>query len=137
MAGDRAQLVTLWVEAYNRGDSETMARLAHPDVEWVVAKEHPSATTHRGVDAVRAYIDDWQRVMPGMQYEIDSIDERDDRVLVIGRLRGSGAGSGAEVEVPIATLTTFRGSRTIRVEEFLDPAEALNALADIRDGPPP
>ncbi len=130
MEEGRSEQVGDWIEAYNRGDIEAMASLADPEVEWVVAREHPAATVHRGPEAIRTYLEDWQRTMPGMAYESEEILERDDRVLAVGRLRGSGLGSGAEVEVRIATISTFAGGRAVRVEEFLDPAEARLAFED-------
>ena len=123
-----SELVQLWIEAYNDRDFEAMAALADPRIEWVVAREHPAATTHRGTEAILSYLEDWGRTLPGMTYVSDEIVERGDRVLTVGRLRGSGSGSGAEVDVRIATISTFAEGRAVRVEEFLDPEEAKSAL---------
>ncbi len=105
-----------------------MAALADPDVEWVVARQHPAADTHRGREAIMAYLEDWRQTMPEMSYEAEEVVEDADRVLAVGRLRGAGLGSGADVEVRIATIATFEGNRVVRVEEFLDPDEARAAL---------
>ncbi len=45
------------------------------------------------------------------------------------QMRGAGASSGASTEVRVATVTTFRDARPVRVEEFLDPDEAGRVLS--------
>ena len=116
------------IDAYNEGDLHGLVAIAHPDIEWEVAPEHPAATTHRGIDAVRAYHEDWRNTLHGLRIDLRSVAARGDRVLAVCGLRGEGAESGADVEVEIAVLTTFRDGRAIRVEEFLDPDEAMRAL---------
>jgi ketosteroid isomerase-like protein len=117
-----------FIEAYNEGDLDSLAALADPDIEWEVAPEHPASTTHRGIDAVREYHEDWRNTVHDLRVELRSIVASEDTVVSVCGLRGEGAESGADVEVEIAFLTTFRGGKAVRVEEFLDPAEALRAL---------
>jgi uncharacterized protein len=116
------------IDAYNGGDLDGLVAMAHPEIEWEVAPEHPAATTHRGIDAVREYHEDWRNTLHGLRIDLRSVAASGDRVLTVCGLRGEGAESGADVEVEIAVLTTFRNGRAIRVEEFLDPNEAMRAL---------
>jgi ketosteroid isomerase-like protein len=67
-------------------------------------------------------------MMPGIQVEIEELEESGDRVLVVMRMSGTGAGSGATTEVRVANLVTFRDGRPRRVQEFLDPDEARREL---------
>ena len=127
-AGSNADAMRRSIEAYNAGDLDGLVAMAHPEIEWEVAPEHPAATTHRGVDAVREYHEDWRNTLHGLTVELLSLAESGDVVLTVCRLRGKGGESGADVEVEIAFLTTFRDGKAIRVEEFLDPDEALRAL---------
>jgi ketosteroid isomerase-like protein len=129
MTSGREGEVRRFVEAYNRGDLDALAGWADPDLEWVTAREHPSAASHRGVEAIRAYHEDWLRLFPGLRIELESVEERGDRVLAVARLRGAGVGSGAATEIRLGILSTYRGDRAVRVEEFLDPQEAKQALA--------
>jgi ketosteroid isomerase-like protein len=128
LAGN-ADLVRTWIEDWNRGDLERLVTDADPAVEWVVAREHPASTTHRGPEQIGAYLQDWLRTMPGMQIDIEDLEESGDQVLVVMRMSGTGAGSGATTEVRVANLVTFRDGKAIRVEEFLDPDEGRRALA--------
>jgi ketosteroid isomerase-like protein len=69
------QFVRDWAEALNRGDFEAMVRDAGPDFESVVAREHPDATTHRGPQAVGAYLAEWRRMMPDFNVRIVELEE--------------------------------------------------------------
>jgi ketosteroid isomerase-like protein len=126
----KAEYIRAWVEGWNRGDLDALIAEASPDIEWVVTREHPDATTHVGVDAVSAYLRDWLSTMPGLQVEIAELQERGDRVLVILRLTGTGAGSGAATEVQTAMISTFRGGRPFRTEEYLDVEEGRRVFAE-------
>ncbi len=126
---ENADYVRGFVDAWNAGDLSSFLQQTDADVEWVVAKEHPAATTHRGRDEISAYIADWQRTLPGLRIEIEGLEEKGDSVLAVMRMRGAGAGSGASTEVRVATVTEFRAGRAARIEEFLDPDEARRALS--------
>jgi ketosteroid isomerase-like protein len=123
------EFVRGWVEAWNRGDLEALIADAGPDLEWVVARQHPAATTHRGPQEVAGYLADWLSTMPGLKIEIQELEEVGDRVLLVMRMTGTGAGSGAATEVHNAVVTTFRDGKPVRTEEFLDPDEARRMLA--------
>lgn len=127
--GAKGDYVRSWIEAWNRGEIEALIADAGPDVEWVVTREHPDATTHRGVEAVGAYLRDWVSTMPDLRIEIDELEETADKVLVVLLLTGTGSGSGATTEVRTAMISTFREGTPVRTEEFLDVAEARRALA--------
>jgi ketosteroid isomerase-like protein len=98
----------------------------HPDIEWVIAREHPDARTLTGHEAVAQYQRDWRESLPDLRFELDRLDAVE-QVVAIGTVRGAGTASGADVEVPIAFLFTLRDGLITRVEEYLNPAEALEA----------
>ncbi|HYU59809.1 MAG TPA: nuclear transport factor 2 family protein [Solirubrobacterales bacterium] len=127
MTGANVEVVRDGIEAMNRGDWPTTERGLHPDIEWVIAREHPASRTIRGLEELRAYMADWMETLEGLRLEVDEIFERGDRVIAIGRVRGVGAGSGADVVVPIAFVNHFSEGVIVKVEEFLDPQEALDA----------
>lgn len=132
-ANENADAIRRAIDAYNGGDLDGLVAIAHPDIEWEVAPEHPAATTHRGIDAVREYHDDWRNTLHGLRIDLHSLAASGDSVVTVCGLRGEGAESGADVEVEIAFLTTFRDGRAVRVEEFLDPDEAMRALESDSD----
>ncbi len=121
--------VRKWVADWNRGEIDALVAAAPADMEWTVAREHPDATTHKGVDAVADYLREWLQMMPDLRIDIEEIVEEGDRVLSILRLSGTGMGSGATTQVTTATITTFRDGVAVRTEEFLDTEEARAMLA--------
>jgi ketosteroid isomerase-like protein len=128
MSAENVELVRRWADAYNQGGLEASAEGLDQEIEWVVAREHPSARTVRGLDELREYLVDWEQTMGGqMQLETEEIIDHGDRVITLARLRGTGTASGAEVEIPIALVSTVRGGVIVRVEEYLDPQEARAA----------
>jgi len=124
----RVAAVRRQLDAYNAGDFEASYAGLHPDIEWVVAREHPASRTVRGLDELLGYHGDWQETMPGLTIEILETVERGDAVLSLCRLHGAGADSGAEVGVTIGFVSRFSEEKIVRVEEYLDPAEARAAL---------
>jgi ketosteroid isomerase-like protein len=131
--GPNGAAVVRAIEAYNAGNIEGLLTMADPDIEWEVAPEHPAATTHRGFDAVREYHEDWRNTLRDLTIDLRSVAESGDIVVAVCRLHGKGEESGADVEVEIAFLTTFREGKAIRVEEFLNPDEALRVLESPAD----
>jgi ketosteroid isomerase-like protein len=126
--GSNAEYARGFVEAWNSRELQPYLDDVGPDFEWVVAREHPDAQTHRGGDAVAGYLGDWISLLPDMRVEIEELVEREDKVLMVLRMSGSGAGSGAGTEVRVATVGTFNNGRPVRTEEFLDTEEARRAL---------
>jgi ketosteroid isomerase-like protein len=127
MSQRNVDLVRRQIEALNRGDWEGSIEGIDPEIEWVVAREHPASRTVRGLEELRAYRQDWSQSLGGLGFESERIICRGDLVVAVGRIKGIGVGSGAEVGVPIAFVSRFRDGAVVRVEEFLDPREALEA----------
>ncbi len=101
--------------------------LLAPDVQWVIAREHPEARTLVGREAVTEYRRSWQSTMPNMRFELDRALDCGDAVVGIGAVAGTGAGSRADVRVPLAIVYRFRDGLIAEAREYLDPAEALKA----------
>ncbi len=121
----------------NAGELDAALELSHPDVEWVIAKEHPDARTLVGRAAIAEYRREWEDLVPGLQADIDRYLDAGDQIVAVGSVHGTGAGSGAGVRVPIAFLFTLRDGLIARVEEYLDPAEALEVAGLTRRGRQP
>src|SRR5947209_6970275 len=92
--------------AFASSDSSTASAWWHPEIEWIVAREHPEARTLNGREAVVAYLRDWERVLEDARLEIDTFVNAGTSVVAIGTVRGVGAGSRADVRVPFAFVCT-------------------------------
>jgi ketosteroid isomerase-like protein len=64
-----------------------------------------------------------------MSWEIERLVEAPDgRVVVFVHARGRGRGSGVEIDARIAHVWTFRDDKAVRMEVFVERAEALEAV---------
>jgi ketosteroid isomerase-like protein len=127
MHRDKVDVAKRAIDAYNRRDVDGFfAELATPDFEY-----HPGIVraldggSYRGREGVEKFDADtsenWEELLTIAQ------EYRDlgDRVLVLGRLRGRGKGSGAPVDQPFACILDFRRERIWRSRVYLDHAEGL------------
>jgi ketosteroid isomerase-like protein len=111
------------------GDWDAAVALMAPEVEWVIAREHPEARTLVGRRALVDYQRAWQETLPDMEVEVDRLlDGGRDKVIGMGAVRGTGAGSGAGVRVSLAVVYTVRDGLIVRAQEFLNPHDALKAV---------
>jgi ketosteroid isomerase-like protein len=70
------------------------------------------------------YAEAWEALV----FEADHfIDAGDDRVIVALRARGTGRGSGVEVEAAAAYVVTLQGGKVIRLELYQTLDKALEA----------
>ena len=128
MSQENVEIVRRANELTNDGELDAAFRFLHPDIEWVIAREHRNARALAGREAVAEYQREWQEVVPDVGVEYDRVLDAGGKVVGIGRVRGTGTGSGADVRVPIALVFTLRGGLITRVEEYLNPSEALKAV---------
>ena len=97
----------------------------HPEVEWSAPED---GTTYRGRDGVRQRLEEWLESFGEYRYEVQRIlDCGGDDVLVVGREVGTGATSGAEVRAVDYELLTIRNGLIVRIREFYDEGNALEA----------
>ena len=124
MSQGHTEVVRRVFDAFNRGEYDAAAELAHPDVELIRAGD---LTSHRG----RAALRDWmkpqafseQRVELGEGEPVDG-----GRLLVTAHLWLTGAGSGIEMDIDFWTLWSFDDSGLVtRAEIFLERSLALEA----------
>ena len=128
MSQENVEIVRRSNALFNAGDWDAAREALHPDIEWVIAREHPDARTLIGRDAVADYQREWQTAMPDLHLELDRVVDAGDKVVTIGAVHGTGTGSGAVVRVPLAIVLTLRDGLIARAEEYLDPDEALEAV---------
>ncbi len=124
------EIATRWYEVAT-SKTELLAAMprtmafCHPDVEWSAPED---GTIYRGREGVRQRLEEWLESFGDYRYEIQRvIDCGGDQVLVEGTEVGSGATSGAEVRSTNYELLTFRDGMIVRIREFYDEANALEA----------
>ena len=130
MSQENVEIARRWYEVATSkaellaGMPRTMA-FCHPDVEWSAPED---GTTYRGREGVRQRLEEWLESFGDYRYEVQQIiDCGGDDVLVVGTEVGRGAMSGAEVRATDYELLTIQGGLIVRIREFYDEGEALEA----------
>jgi ketosteroid isomerase-like protein len=99
-----------------------------PDAEWVLPPNSPGfRKVYRGRAGFLEFMKTWTE---DFEWSIELervIDAGDDRVVGLFHQRATGKGSGVPVELHMGLLYELRDGRIIRMTNFLDPAEALEA----------
>jgi ketosteroid isomerase-like protein len=112
------------------GDWERMSELVDPDVELrgtVGGLEEGYVS--RGVDPIRQRFEaEDNEVWDEHRIEPVRFIEAGERVVVIQREYQRGKGSGVELELDTATVFDVRGGRIVRIQPYMNPAAALEAV---------
>jgi ketosteroid isomerase-like protein len=98
------------------------------DVEWIPTGSFPGPNCYRGRDGVTEYMRTWAEDFDHLSIDIEQlIDAPNDRVVALIHQRASGQGSGVPVGMDLAAVYDLEDGRVIRIRNYLDPAEALEA----------
>jgi ketosteroid isomerase-like protein len=128
MSQENVERLRSWVEAFNRRDFDTIAKLDHPAIEWRTSAEDPDASTHRGGEAVQRYLDGYIESFPNLQIEVtECFAASDNRVVAVNHFVGQSA-TGVPMDWLLTTVSTVKEGRFTRVEEYFDRSEALAAV---------
>jgi ketosteroid isomerase-like protein len=117
------------VDAVARRDLQRLLELTAPDVEW-----RPFATglmeegVYRGHDGIRRYVSDLDDAWEVLRAEVEDGLAVGATVLMTGRLRYRGRGSGVETEHAAGWVVKFRDGRLVSMQAFRDPERALETL---------
>jgi len=128
MSQENVEIARSIFAALNDGDRERALGFAHPEVVLDATRNVFNPKTYVGKDGLRQWLTDMDDVWEEVHTERNEFIDAGDRVVVIGRLVGTGKGSGVEVGQPNATILTIRDGLLIRSETgYTNPAEALEA----------
>jgi len=118
------------IEAFNREDVEGLLEELDAEVEFHAVLQvmlGGEATVYRAHEGVRELLRDLDSTFAELDIGISEIRDLGDRVVGIGHLRGRGKESGAEVESPYVVVVEFKNGKGVRVSDYFDPFEALEA----------
>jgi ketosteroid isomerase-like protein len=118
--------------AMERGDLGTWFDSEHlaDDAEWIppVLDSIGMRSVYRGREEWLEFMRTWTEDFEDWSVRLDQvIDAGGDRVVGVFHQRATGKGSGVPVELRMALLYELEGGKVIRMRNFLDPADALEA----------
>jgi ketosteroid isomerase-like protein len=137
--GSRLRQATLWrgvrlgVEAYNRRDLDAVVIGWHPEFEYHTGREWARSglaePCYRGLEGYRKYVAATEEVWGEENYlrPVELID-LGERIVMLADGRMRAQASGVPLTEAFALVTTLEDGRTVRLQEYYDHAEALEAV---------
>jgi ketosteroid isomerase-like protein len=131
---ERADVALRIIEAVMRQEDAIALGLIAADIEYVNPPGAMEPGTRRGHDgwrtAIRALYDSWDAV----DYDLVSVEETDDRVLILTRMRMRGRASGIDTGFDMGLLLSISDGKVVRAEWFFD-HESARAAAGLEQSP--
>jgi uncharacterized protein len=125
MSQENLEIVQRALDAFSRGDAEAFAELTTPDVEWKTGLGAiEGGEIFRGHEGVARYFARLSSAWDGFRFIAEEFRDREDVVLVLGRLEGRGRGGGVPVDSPVGAVWDLRDGKVWRLRAYLDRTEA-------------
>src|SRR5512132_3907273 len=122
------------VEVVRRGfehltaTGEPLWEVLDPHVEWVIDPTGLLAGTYRGHEGVKIFLQRLMEAFDRAEFEIDRLVDVGESVLVLGRVRTHGTGSGVTAEQAVGWVTRVRQGLIVSARVYFRQAEALEAV---------
>jgi ketosteroid isomerase-like protein len=112
--------------AFNKRDWGAFSAELDREVEYMPVEEH---AVYRGTEAVSQYTQRWLEAWDTFSLEAEEVESTsaENRAFSAIRMRGTGKGSGVEIDERGFWVYELRGGRLYRISEYNDRAEALEA----------
>jgi ketosteroid isomerase-like protein len=131
MSEENVELVRAVYARWSHGDFRATLDVVDPLVLFVQRPPLPESGTYLGIERLieytRGFLESWSHIT----IEAEEIAHADGSVVATVRQRGVGSGSGAETDLRYFQVWSFRGRKVIRLENFQERAEALEAAAGV------
>jgi ketosteroid isomerase-like protein len=103
--------------------------LAVPDAEWRPVSGWPGPSSYIGREGWSEFIDAWTGEFDTYSVKLERlIDAGGNVVLALMHQSATGKGSGTPVDWHFAALFQLEKGRVVRVQNYADPTEALEAV---------
>ena len=130
MSPENEEIVRRMNAAFNRRDRDALLAYYHPDVELRDLQHAPDAPERLiGIDAIRAYWDQWDDAFDDFTAEIEEYLEAGKYVLITTRWRGKGKDSGLAIDQKTVDVYEFADGKIVGVTlSYPDKDAALKAV---------
>jgi uncharacterized protein len=117
-------------DAFSRWDIDELSRDVAHDFELNLPESLPYGGTRHGYDGVQAFATVHQDHVDGQWADPDEFLDAGDRIVVLGRNRGSAIRTGRAFEMQFAHVWTLTDGVASRCRVYTDSAPLLTALSD-------
>jgi ketosteroid isomerase-like protein len=114
--------------AMSRRDADELAELVAHDIEWTLPEALPWGGTHHGPDGIHALVDIFTDHVEGSWADPDDFLDAGDRIVVLGRVRGTVRATGEDYEVPFAHVWGLSDGVPSSFRGYLDTTPIVAAL---------
>lgn len=129
MALGDVEVVRRFYDAYNARDAAAWASLIADEFRFRSAFVGVEGRIYEGPTGFSRYFADLDEAWEHFRLELhDVLEAGPDRVLGLMQVHGRGKTSGVEIDPGIAAVFHLRDGKLIRLQTFMDPAEALEAV---------
>lgn len=127
MSQTNVEIAMQGIEAFNRRDLDAFFEHATSDYEWLPAMGAVEGNIVRGRAGIEAFFDSLAEAWGEIRIVTEDCRDLGERVLILGRVQGHGAGSGVPIDAQWGALVDFRDGKSSRSLAFLDHRQALEA----------
>jgi ketosteroid isomerase-like protein len=127
MSQENVDVVRRMIELANARDVAGVIALMAPDVECFPATNQPESEGFRGHEAFAEYMEGWLQAFDQYTIEVTEYVDLREYVVAVGRVRGRGRESGAEVRDDDAWLYGLRNGAVVEYRECGTKAKAVEA----------
>jgi ketosteroid isomerase-like protein len=124
MSQENVEIVRRMLGAYVAGDLEKGLADADREIVWNPVEETP----RQGHDAVRENLRRWETEWEDLRTVPEEFLDAGERVVVTVHLAGRGRGSGIDVDARHYQVWTIHDGKAVRMDEFTDRSDALEAV---------
>jgi ketosteroid isomerase-like protein len=103
--------------------------LTHPDLVWDLStfQGWPERQTYAGVEGAQAFMADWLEAWDDWELVLEELHDADPKVVAIVRQHGRSKATGVVVDMHFAQVWTVQDGRTVLMQMYASPGEALGA----------
>ncbi len=129
-------LIRQAARAFNERDVDEVVASMHSEaeVELIGGFDGVMGQSFQGEEGVRRFCQEWFTAFKTMTVEVERLLDAGERILILTRLKATGAGSDAPVELLGAAIYSFRDGKIARIDFYYDRDQALET-AGLSDQP--
>jgi len=129
MSQQNLEVVRKGWDGWLRGDLSALFSTFHPEIVWDTShfRDWPESNYY-GPEGVQRFLTEWLEVWDDYRMDLTKVVAAPDgRVLSLFRHRGRGRDSGVPMDIEMANIATLRDGKVVRLDNYSDPTEALEA----------
>jgi ketosteroid isomerase-like protein len=123
-----AEIVGKAHELFNARDVEGLVGITHPDCVWLPFRAQLEGSAYREHDGVRRFLRDMDEDWSAFRIDPIEMTEHGNSVLSIGRVRGTGRGSGVDIDFVAGFVFELEDGLVKRLMSYNDPDDARRAV---------